>query len=64
MKRLLLLLFVFAAVQAGAQDVTHYKKIIKELSSEKYHGRGYALEGANKAASGLPRSLQRWVLMR
>ena len=49
MKSLLLLLFVFAAVQAGAQDVTHYKKIIKELSSEKYHGRGYALEGANKA---------------
>jgi hypothetical protein len=49
MKRLLLLLFVFAAVQAGAQDLTHYKNIIKELSSAKYRGRGYAEDGANKA---------------
>ncbi|MBQ2239429.1 MAG: hypothetical protein II322_01285, partial [Alistipes sp.] len=49
MKRLFLLLFVLAAVQVSAQDLSHYKKIIKELSSEKYHGRGYALEGANKA---------------
>ena len=49
MKRLLLLLCVLMAVQAGAQDLDHYKRIIKELSSEKYHGRGYALDGANKA---------------
>ena len=49
MKRLLLLLCVLVAVQAGAQDLTHYKKIIKELSSERYQGRGYAEEGANKA---------------
>ena len=25
-----------------AQDLTHYKKIVKELSSAKYQGRGYA----------------------
>ena len=49
MRKLLLLLFAFAAVEVSAQDLVHYKDIIKELSSEKYHGRGYALDGANKA---------------
>ena len=37
------------AMQVGAQDLAHYKKIIKELSSKKYQGRGYAEDGANKA---------------
>lgn len=36
-------------MQMGAQDLVHYKKIIKELSSKKYQGRGYAEDGANKA---------------
>ena len=36
-------------MQSGAQDLGHYKKIVKELSSAKYHGRGYAEDGANKA---------------
>lgn len=49
MKRLLILLFTFVAVAVCAQDLGHYKQIIKELSSAKYHGRGYAREGANKA---------------
>ena len=49
MKRLLLLLLTFVAVAVCAQDLEHYKQIIKELSSAKYHGRGYAREGANKA---------------
>ena len=46
-----LLLFVLAAItmQLSAQDLAHYKKIIKELSSAKYQGRGYAEDGANKA---------------
>ena len=38
-----------ASLQLGAQDLTHYKKIVKELSSAKYQGRGYAEDGANKA---------------
>ena len=37
------------AVQLSAQDVAHYKKIVKKLSSAKYQGRGYAEDGANKA---------------
>ena len=49
--KLLLSLIVCAAIsmQLGAQDLAHYKKIIKELSSAKYQGRGYAEDGANKA---------------
>ncbi|MBQ4038020.1 MAG: M28 family peptidase [Bacteroidaceae bacterium] len=49
MKRILLLLMAAIAMQVGAQDLTHYKKIVKELSSKKYQGRGYAEDGANKA---------------
>ena len=49
MKKLLLFVLAAFAVQLGAQDLGHYKKIIKELSSEKYQGRGYAEDGANKA---------------
>ena len=36
-----------------AQDLTHYKEIVKELSSAKYQGRGYAKGGANKAGKFL-----------
>ena len=53
MKKLLFLLLVTLSVQLGAQNLEHYKKIIKELSSEKYHGRGYAFDGANKAGKYL-----------
>ena len=49
MKKLLLFVLAAFAMQLGAQDLGHYKKIIKELSSEKYQGRGYAEDGANKA---------------
>ena len=49
MKKLLLLILAVVSVQLSAQDLAHYKKIVKELSSAKYHGRGYAEDGANKA---------------
>lgn len=49
MKKLLLLILAVMSVQLGAQDLAHYKKIVKELSSAKYQGRGYAEDGANKA---------------
>ena len=49
MKKLLLFVLAAFAVQLNAQNLEHYKKIIKELSSEKYQGRGYAEDGANKA---------------
>ena len=35
--------------QLNGQNLDHYKKIVKELSSAKYQGRGYAEDGANKA---------------
>ena len=53
MKKFLVLLLIFTAVQMGAQNETHYTKIIKELSSAKYQGRGYAKGGANKAGKYL-----------
>ena len=49
MKKLLLLMLAVITMQLSAQDLAHYKKIVKELSSAKYQGRGYAEDGANKA---------------
>lgn len=49
----ILLTIVLAAVQVNAQDLDHYKQIVKELSSSKYQGRGYAKGGANKAGNYL-----------
>ena len=49
MKKLLLLVGAVVAMQLGAQDLAHYQKIVKELSSARYQGRGYAEDGANKA---------------
>ena len=49
MKKLLFLVLAVVVMQVGAQDLAHYKKIVKELSSAKYQGRGYAEDGANKA---------------
>lgn len=44
-----LLLFAFVGISASAQNLTHYKQLVKELASAKYQGRGYAKGGANKA---------------
>lgn len=49
MKKFILLILAFVAVQLSAQDLKHYQHIIKELSSAKFEGRGYAEDGANKA---------------
>ena len=53
MKRILILLLAMAAVQLNAQDLAHYKRVVKELSSSRYQGRGYAKDGANKAGKYL-----------
>ena len=53
MKKIFLFLLAFAALQLNAQDMAHYKQIVKELSSSKYQGRGYAKGGANKAGKYL-----------
>ena len=50
MKKLVTLIVLAAiSLHVNAQDLAHYKKIVKELSSAKYQGRGYAEDGANKA---------------
>ena len=40
---------VLLSWQLSAQDIKQYKRVVKELSSAKYEGRGYAEDGANKA---------------
>ena len=49
MKKIIAILLALVAVQVNAQDLAHYKKVVKELSSARYQGRGYARDGANKA---------------
>ena len=46
-------------VQAGAQDMAHYKRVVKELASAKYQGRGYAKGGANKAGKFLEKEYKK-----
>ena len=59
MKRLIGLLLVLCALQLPAQDLQHYKRVVKELSSAKYQGRGYAKGGANKAGKYLEREFRK-----
>ena len=59
MKKLIFILLAFAATQSVAQDLAYYKKIVKELSSAKYQGRGYAFDGANKAGKYLEKEFSK-----
>ena len=59
MKKLIIILLALAAVQLDAQDLAHYKRVVKELSSAKYQGRGYARGGANKAGKYLEREYRK-----
>ena len=65
MKKILVLLLAFFAIEMfpetslNAQDLKHYKKIVKELSSKKYQGRGYAKDGVNKAGKYLVKEFEK-----
>ena len=59
MKKVLIILIALLAVQLNAQDLAHYKKVVKELSSAKYQGRGYAKGGANKAGRYLEKEFRK-----
>ena len=64
MKKLLILLVLIVAgtvctSSLQAQDLKHYKKIVKELSSKKYQGRGYAKDGANMAGRYLVKEFEK-----
>ena len=58
-KIVFLIVLVLAGMQVGAQNLAHYKSIIKELSSSKYQGRGYAKDGANKAGNFLQKEYEK-----
>ena len=53
MRKVALIVLVFVSSALAAQDLDYYKSIVKELSSAKYQGRGYARDGANKAGKYL-----------
>ena len=59
MKKILLLLVSVALVLVACTsspkgpNLKHYKEIVKELSSEKYQGRGYARDGVTLAGQYL-----------
>ena len=65
MKKTIFLLLAFIAMEtflwtpSQAQDLDHYKRIVKELSSKKYQGRGYAKDGANKAGQYLKKEFEK-----
>lgn len=53
MKKLLVFALLLLALPSGAQDLPHFRRIVRELSSAKYQGRGYARDGSNKAGKYL-----------
>lgn len=52
-KIVIMIVLVLVGMQVNAQDLAHFKRVIKELSSSKYQGRGYAKHGTNKAGKFL-----------
>ena len=57
--RMLTYLLAIVAMQLQAQDLALYKQVVKELSSSKYQGRGYARDGANKAGKFLQKEYRK-----
>ena len=63
-KRLLILLLACATVamgfqDLGAQDLAQFKRIVKDLSSARYQGRGYAKDGVRKAGKYICRAFEK-----
>lgn len=59
MKKLLIIILSLAALELNAQDLPHFKRVVKELSSSRYQGRGYARGGANKAGKYLDKEYRK-----
>lgn len=60
MKRvLILILLAVFAVPGSAQDLAGYKKVVRDLSSARFQGRGYARDGANKAGKYLEKAYRK-----
>ena len=52
-------LLLITALPSLAQDLNHYKRVVRALSSSKYQGRGYARDGANKAGCYLEKEFRK-----
>lgn len=59
MKRIIIILLALAGMQMQAQDLPHFKRVVKELSSARFQGRGYAKDGANKAGKYLAKEFEK-----
>ena len=59
MKKLLIIFFSLVTLELNAQDLPHFKRVVKELSSSRYQGRGYARGGANKAGKYLEKEFRK-----
>ena len=58
-KYLTFLLSLLIIVAASAQDVNYARNILNELSSEKYHGRGYVKNGDANAAKFIAKQFKK-----
>ena len=59
MKKTAIILLALLCLPMQGQDLPHFKRIVKELSSAKYQGRGYARGGANKAGKYIAREFKK-----
>ena len=59
MKKIAIILLALAVLPLNAQDLPHFKRVVKELSSSRYQGRGYARGGANKAGRYLEKEYRK-----
>ncbi|MDA3865812.1 MAG: M28 family peptidase [Salinivirgaceae bacterium] len=58
-KTITLIAVVMLAGEALSQDAEQVKRVVKKLSSEKYHGRAYTNNGADKAAKYIQKEFKR-----
>ena len=55
----ILLALVLSVGQMQAQDLPRFKKMVRQLSSAKYQGRGYARDGVRKAGKYIAREFEK-----
>ena len=59
MKKIIVILLALAVMPLHAQDLPQFKRIVRQLSSARFQGRGYARDGANKAGKYLAREYEK-----
>lgn len=60
MKKSILIIALLAfCIALPAQNTPLYKEIVKELSSKKYQGRGYAMDGVLKAGDYIEKQFRK-----